>query len=208
MSLVPVFELGIWKAWILVLSLFLIVIGLSSLVIRLFLGSSKSQESSKRHSTKPKLNEREKKLDYLSTVILLAILIYSVFLPLELGTIWFYVGLFVHVLSMIFGFIAMINFALAPLDKPATKGVYTISRNPMYFSMFLMFVGISLACASWLFLLLTVIWMILADRGVIAEERLCLEIYGDSYRKYMNRTPRWIGITKLRDRSSSRSSKD
>ena len=168
--------------------------GLSPLVIRLLFGSSKSQESSKRHSAKPKLSEREKKLDYLSTVTLLALLGYSVFLPLELGTAWLYAGLFVYMTSMIFGFIAMINFALVPLDKPATKGVYTISRNPMYFSMILIFIGISLACASWLFLLLTIIWLILADRGVVAEERLCLETYGDSYREYMNRTPRWIGI--------------
>ena len=199
MSLIPAFELGLWNAWILVLFIFLFIIGLSSLVIRLFFGSSKSQESSKRYSAKPKLSEREKKLDYLSTVTLLASLFYSVFLPMDLGTGWFYVGLFVYMMSMIFGFIAMINFALAPLDKPATKGVYAISRNPMYFSMFLMFVGISLACVSWFFLLSTMIWIILGDSGVVAEERLCLEMYGDSYREYMKRTPRWIGIPKSKD---------
>jgi protein-S-isoprenylcysteine O-methyltransferase Ste14 len=103
-------------------------------------------------------------------------------------------------MSMIFGFTAMIHFALAPSDKPATKGVYTISRNPMYLSVFLIFVGISLASASWFFLLLTMIWLILGDRGVVAEERLCLETYGDSYREYMDRTPRWIGIPKSNDK--------
>jgi len=200
MSLIPEFELGLWNAWILVLLMFSIIMGLSPLVIRLFFGSTKSKESSKRHSARPKLSEREKKLDHLSTITLLALLVCSVVLPLDLGTGWFYAGLFVYLMSMIFGFAAMINFAQAPLDKPATKGVYTISRNPMYFSMFLIFVGISLACASWLFLLLTIIWMILADRGVVAEERLCLETYGDSYREYMNRTPRWIGILKSEKR--------
>ena len=200
MSLFPEFELGLWNAWILVLLMFSIIMGLSPLVMRLFFGSTKSKESSKRHSARPKLSEREKKLDHLSTITLLALLVCSVVLPLDLGTGWFYAGLFVYLMSMIFGFAAMINFAQAPLDKPATKGVYTISRNPMYFSMFLIFVGISLACASWLFLLLTIIWMILADRGVVAEERLCLETYGDSYREYMNRTPRWIGILKSEKR--------
>ena len=201
MSLVPEFELGLWNAWIPALLMFSIIMGLSPLVIRSFLGSTKSQESSKRHSAKPKLSEREKKLDHLSTITLLALIGYSVFLPLELGTGWFYAGLFVYVMSIIFGFIAMINFAQAPLDKPATKGVYSISRNPMYFSMFLIFIGISLACASWPFLLLTMIWIFLADRGVVAEERLCLETYGDSYREYMNRTPRWIGIRKSERRN-------
>ncbi len=196
MSLIPEFELGLWNAWILALLMFLIIMGLSPLVIRLLFGSSKSQESSKRHSARPELSEREKKLDYLSTITLLILLVYSVVLPLDLGTGWFYVGLFVYVMSMIFGFMAMINFAQAPLGKPATKGVYTISRNPMYFSMFLIFVGIGLASASWLFLLLAIFWIAVVDRGVVAEERLCLETYGDSYREYMKKTPRWIGIPK------------
>jgi len=28
------------------------------------------------------------------------------------------------------------------------------------------------------------------------EERYCLEKYGDAYRKYMKRTPRWLGLPK------------
>ncbi len=196
MSLTPAFELGLWNAWVLVLLMFLIIMGLSPLVIRLFFGSTKSRESSKRHSTRPQYTEFEKKLYYLSTVTFLATLIYSVFLPLKLGTGWFYAGLFVYLLGMIFGFIAMINFAAAPLDKPATEGVYRFSRHPMYFSMFLMFIGIGIACFSWVFVLLTMIWFAVSDREVVAEERLCLETYGKAYREYMNRTPRWIGIPK------------
>jgi protein-S-isoprenylcysteine O-methyltransferase Ste14 len=40
------------------------------------------------------------------------------------------------------------------------------------------------------------ILIIVLDRGAIAEERWCLEKYGDAYREYMNRTPRWIGLPK------------
>jgi protein-S-isoprenylcysteine O-methyltransferase Ste14 len=199
-SLIPAFELGLWNAWIFVLLMFLIDIGLSLLVIRLFLGSTKSQESYKRHSTRPELSDQEKKIDYLSTIITIALIAYSIFLPLRLGTGWFYIGLLIFVLGLIFGFIAMINFALAPANKPAMEGVYTISRNPIYFSMFTIFVGISLACASWLFLLLTIVYFVLVDRVVVAEERLCVEVYGNFYREYMNRTPRWIGIPKSEKR--------
>ena len=196
MSLFPAFELGLWNAWILALLMFLIDIGLSSLIIRLFFNGTRSKESSRRHSTSPKYSRLEKKLNNLSTVILIAIIAYSVFLPLKLSTGWFYAGFFVYLSGLIFGFIAMINFALAPLDKPATKGVYKFSRNPMYFSMFLMFLGIGVACFSWVFILLTIVNFILSDKLVVAEERLCLETYGEAYREYMNTTPRWIGIPK------------
>jgi len=196
MSIIPEFELGLWNAWILVLLMFFIVVGLSFLIIRLFFNGAKSQESSRRHSTTPPYTRFEKNLSHLSTVILLATLAYSVFLPLKLGTGWFYAGLVVYVLGLVFGFVAMINFAAAPLGKPATAGVYRVSRHPMYFSMFVMFMGIGIACSSWVFVLSAVIWLTLSDRGVVAEERLCLETYGETYRAYLERTPRWIGIPK------------
>jgi len=195
MSLVPEFELGLWNAWILVLSYYLIVIGLSSLIIRVIFTSNKKPAGSGRPHA-PQLNEQEKKLYNISMVTLFATLIYTAFLPLKLDTVWFYAGFLIYLLGIIVGFIAMINFNTTPVDKPVTEGVYRISRNPMYLGNFLIFAGTSIACASWVFLLLTMISVILSDREVIAEERWCLEKYGNAYREYMNRTPRWIGIPK------------
>jgi protein-S-isoprenylcysteine O-methyltransferase Ste14 len=195
-SLIPAFELGLWNAWIFILLMFSIDIGLSSLVIRLSLGRTKSQEINKRHSKRPELGDVEKKMDNLSSIILMSLIGISIVLPFQIETGWFYIGLFIFVLGLTFGFVAMINFALAPTDKPATKGVYAISRNPMYFSMLVIFVSVSLACASWLVLLLTIVWFILVDRVVVVEERLCLEMYGDSYMEYLNITSRWIGLPK------------
>jgi protein-S-isoprenylcysteine O-methyltransferase Ste14 len=40
--------------------------------------------------------------------------------------------------------------------------------------------------------------MVLFNSQAVAEERGCLETYGVEYQDFMNRTPRWIGIPKLR----------
>jgi protein-S-isoprenylcysteine O-methyltransferase Ste14 len=40
--------------------------------------------------------------------------------------------------------------------------------------------------------------MTLMHISIGAEERFLLEKYGDVYREYLNRTPRWIGIPKSR----------
>jgi protein-S-isoprenylcysteine O-methyltransferase Ste14 len=176
--------------------MFLIDIGLSSLLIRLILGKTKSQEVNKRHGTIPNLSDIEKKIDHLSTIILILLFTYSIILPLQLNTAWFCIGSLIFIIGIIFGFSAMINFALSPTNKPVTNGVYSVSRNPMYFSMFTIFASVSIACVSWLFLLLAFIWFILLDRTVVAEERLCLEIYGGSYKEYLTKTSRWIGLPK------------
>jgi protein-S-isoprenylcysteine O-methyltransferase Ste14 len=57
-------------------------------------------------------------------------------------------------------------------------------------------VSIAVACTSWLYLLLAVVLLILINAILSAEERYCLENFGDTYKKYMSRTPRWIGIPK------------
>jgi len=189
MSLIPEFELGLWNAWIFVLSYGLMYIVLGGYV-RLT-----GQKGASRPTTPP-LNETEKKLDRISFLIFVAFIIYSFFLPLKLGTAWFYVGLLVYLFGMIFTIVAGINLVYTPLDRPATKGLYRISRNPIYLGTDLIFTGIGIACASWLVLLLIAISLVLQDILIAPEERWCLEKYGDAYREYMDRTPKWIGIPK------------
>ena len=184
MSLVPDFELGLWNAWIFIVT--------SAVIPHLNAGKYKLRgiEEEMRRV------EKEKKLLSALQVTMLASLVYSVFLPLKLGTIWFYVGVPVCLVGLIMSLVAVVNFATTPVDEPVTKGVYRFSRNPMYFFGFLTYIGVSVACASWLFLLLTVALMILLHVSVVSEERWCLEKYGDAYREYMDRIPRWIGIPK------------
>ena len=88
------------------------------------------------------------------------------------------------------------NAASTPIDKPVTRGIYRISRHPIYLSGFLMYTGIGIACASWVVLLGAVLWIVIWSILVPYEERFLIEKYGDSYREYLNETIRWIGIPK------------
>jgi protein-S-isoprenylcysteine O-methyltransferase Ste14 len=55
---------------------------------------------------------------------------------------------------------------------------------------------VSIASASWVFLLFPIIVGVGAVFFIEMEETFTLEHYGAAYREYMNRTPRWIGIPK------------
>ena len=189
MSLIPEFELGLWNAWILILSYLSMFIGFY--VFDRLTG----QKGSSRPRTPP-LNKRESKLDVIAALGFVASVIYSFFLPLKLGTAWLYLGLIVYLFGMIFTIVAGTNLMNTPLDRPATEGLYRISRNPIYLGTYLIFIGIGIAGASWLFLLLIAIFIVLQDVLIAAEERWCLEKYGDAYREYMDKTPKWIGIPK------------
>ena len=143
-----------------------------------------------------KLTRKENIITYAILLIMFIAFIYAVFLPLQLGAIWLFSGLLIYLFGIVFNIVAVLNFATSPKNKVITKGLYGASRNPMYFGVFLTQIGLGIACSSWLYLLLTAVLMILFNANSSAEERYCLYMYGDDYRKYMNRMPRWIGIPK------------
>ncbi len=191
MFLVPEFELGLWNAWT-----FMIYVLFSNFLPYLLSGKLIDKRVLKKLGADRSLSDNEKTLLNIYSVLFFAIVAYSVFLPLELGTVWFYAGLAIYLLGVIIETIAMLNFFTTAVDKPVNKGIYRFSRNPMYFGIFLIFLGTSIACASPIFLLLTTIFMILSHIVVVYEERFCIQKYGNSYREYLNRIPRWIGIPK------------
>ena len=192
MSLVPAFEIGVWNAWI--LTLYIVLHPLIMMLIDKLVGTGDIFKK----MAAPTLNKTEKIMNIFSNFVLLfALLIYSIFLPLQLRTAWFYVGLVLCVLGIVTWTIAIVNIVDIPLGEPWNKGLYRYSRHPMTLAGYLILIGAGIASASWIFLLFSIVYIILAAIPTIAEERFCLEKYGEAYHEYVNRTPRWLGIPKI-----------
>ena len=186
MSLMPAFEIGLWNAWILTLYL-----PVHPLLLMLIVKNAKEKMGF------PAYTRNEKIINiFTNFVLFFGLFIYSIFLPLRLGTAWFYIGLTFCILGLVAWTIAMVNIANIPLGEPWIKGLYRYSRHPMNLSSYLIFLGAGIASASWIFLLFSIVWIILSAVLVTAEERHCLEKFGTAYREYMNKIPRWIGMPK------------
>jgi protein-S-isoprenylcysteine O-methyltransferase Ste14 len=188
MSLIPVFGIGVWNAWILMIWL----------LIPFFLVPLKIIPEGREEGSDftAEFNKTQKYAIRSMHVIYLLSIIYSIFVPLKLGTAWFYAGLPIYLVGLISYAMVWVGFATTPPDKLITKGIYRYSRNPMQLSGVVIYLGVGIATASWVFLLLTAVYMVVPILWLDAEERHCLKYYGDAYRKYMNKTPRWIGIPK------------
>lgn len=84
-----------------------------------------------------------------------------------------------------------------PTSKPALRivrnGPYRLSRNPIYLSMAVTFLGIAVAVdGPWLLVLLP-IWVAVIEWGVIRrEERYLARRFGADYDVYRSRVRRWI----------------
>jgi len=190
MSLIPAFEIGLWNAWI-----FMLYFPLHPLIMILANKLVGTGNINQKMTDVPYSRAERKMFNAMFTLMLLAC-IYAIFLPLKLGTVWFYIGLPIYVVGLIMFIWAIANIAKTPEGKPFTKGAYRYSRHPMTFWGNIMHLGVSITAASWVFLIFSVVVAILLHYLVIAEERGCLKYYGETYREYISGTPRWLGLPK------------
>ena len=116
MSLIPAFEIGIWNAWIFTIWL-LIVFFLGPLNI-IPKGRKEGSDFTAEFSRTQKYVLRSMHIIYLLSII------YSIFVPLKLGTAWFYAGLPIYLLGLIPYAMVWVGFATTPPDKLVTTGVY------------------------------------------------------------------------------------
>ena len=190
MSFIPAFEIGIWNLWIFMVAwVFFHVVPFDWPIFRYDI-----KAMFKKAAASPPYNKSEKTINNLGTVVWVILFIYSIFLPLPLRTPSLYTGIALFVVGLMIVEIAKIPWVKTAINEPVITGLYHYSRHPTYIGVFVQYLGIGIAAASGLFLLLIVVQIALSATVVPAEERFCLEKYGNAYRDYTNRTPRWIGI--------------
>jgi protein-S-isoprenylcysteine O-methyltransferase Ste14 len=183
MELTPALELGLLNGWILLIIEFVIEGGLllvfpKTVLTRLFDRSGWST--------------RQKVFTILGKVLSLVCLVLIALTPLHINANVFIVGMLLYGISLAGLVVAMLNYKDTPLDQPVSKGVYMFSRHPQIVAVTIVFVGICLAIGSWLALFTLLMSRGLQHFGILAEEEICLKRYGESYRAYMEKVPRYF----------------
>jgi len=73
-----------------------------------------------------------------------------------------------------------------------TSGPYHYVRNPIYLGAFTFIIALALLAANWLILLPALATTTLFYMQIGKEELMLIGRFGDEYREYMKRTPRFI----------------
>ena len=183
MELLSTLKIGWLNGWILICLLYLTY----GIVLLAFPKDVVARLYDKSGRTK-----RQRIIIYVGSFFAFVYFVLIIFTPLKLGSGVFILGLVVFAVGLA-GFVtALFNFKHAPLDQPVTGGLYRISRHPQQLMFFVAFLGICVAIGSWLALFLQLLSSLFLHTRILAEEQACLERYGDSYRDYMKRIPRYF----------------
>ena len=109
------------------------------------------------------------------------------------GVVVIFVGLLVFCLALIsFSFSWRVGIDTVSPGDLITTGVFSVSRNPIFLSMDLYFLGTFLIYSNLFFLMCFVCIALGFQFQIRQEETFLIERYGDKYRKYMAQVNRYI----------------
>lgn len=170
------------NAFILLLPFFVIRLGLMSIL---------SKKALLRAAHFAPMYGRERTAYYIYQLSNAAVFIYPLFLKVRTGTL-FVPGALVYTLGLCILTVSVVNFSFPDDDGLNMKGVYRFSRNPMYAAYFLIFSGMALMTGSGVLFGITAAFQFSAHWIILAEERWCLERFGEKYEQYMKRVRRYF----------------
>jgi protein-S-isoprenylcysteine O-methyltransferase Ste14 len=183
MELLPDLEIGWLNGWIA-----LVLLGLTegtlflvfpkSVVVRLFDRSG--------WSTKQRAFTIAGKLCGLICLVLI------ILTPLKVGQPVLIIGAILIAVGLTGLAKALFDYKNTPLDEPVTCGLYRVSRHPQITMASVVLMGACIAIGSWLALGILLAARLLGHFGIVAEEQVCMKQYGEAYRAYLKRVPRYF----------------
>lgn len=162
------------------------------ILIRFVLLSMLSKDGLKRAALFAPLIGKEKIAYWFYQISNILFFFSLLFLKVTLVPYWFYTGLMIYGLGVLLCFVSVLNFAKPAENGINLKGLYGISRNPMYVAYFVYFLGCVLLTQSLLLFVILIVFQISAHWIIISEERWCIKKFGEEYKNYMNEVRRYI----------------
>ena len=162
-------------------------------LIRFTLLSILNKEAVKRAAYFAPLLNKEKTAYYIYQISNILIIIYLFFLKVKTTPErLFFLGIFIYALGSVLLIISVINFAYPSQNGINQNGIYKISRNPMYLSYFIFFIGCVFITQSLLLLIFVILFIITSHVIIISEERWCINEFGKEYLDYMKKVRRYF----------------
>ncbi|WP_455619246.1 methyltransferase family protein [Eisenbergiella sp.] len=122
-----------------------------------------------------------------------AIFISLFFLKAAIDFSWqFWLGAAFYLLGLAVCAASIVDFSAPSEGGMNQNGVYRFSRNPMYLSYFLLFMGCAILTHSAVLGGIVIVFQLSSHWIILSEERWCIEKFGEAYRQYMKRVRRYI----------------
>jgi len=183
MDLIPEMKFGLLNGWIYFVCY---------LLVFMIVMSTCSKDVRKRLYDRSLWDKKTKIITAIGKLFSFANIIMIFLATLQIRTVEFIIGTVLYLSGLTGLVIAVLNYRNAPLNKPITRRLFKVSRNPQLIMLYLMFAGMVLVIGSWINLIFLCIAMICAHYNILGEEKALTEQYGESYLEYKKQVPRYF----------------
>jgi len=185
MDFVPPLRLGVLNGWLLLAAYFL------GLILSVVAFPADKRKKLFLEPQYPRGHPRWWAL-LLGRIAAISLVVLTLFTPLRLGTYLSYAGVTLYGIGYIVVMVSLNDFKHAPADGVVTSGLYRYSRNPQWLGLVGVFMGTALAMGAVLHLILVLTLVAVYHFQILLEEEICTSAYGEKYRGYMSRVPRYL----------------
>jgi protein-S-isoprenylcysteine O-methyltransferase Ste14 len=111
------------------------------------------------------------------------------------------IGVTFILINLFFSFPALRQFFISrntiithkPANSLQSSGVYSLSRNPMYLSLVLLYLGLTFILGNWWnFIVLPILIWIVQEYIIKHEEKYLERRFGQDFNQYKSRVRRWL----------------
>ena len=82
---------------------------------------------------------------------------------------------------------------IKPANSLQTTGIYSLSRNPMYMGLLLLYTGLAFLTGNWWTVLcIPILFLIVTNYIIKSEEDYLLRAFGETFIDYRKKVRRWI----------------
>ena len=152
----------------------------------------------------------DKKIVIIAIIWLFGGLAISIFVPVNYGLL-FLIGFPIFIIGLVIGELALFSFAYH--KGLTTSRIHRYSRNPIYVGTTIMYFGLTLmgwteSIWSIAFLIYFIITIPYFHWTVLLEETFLIKKYGDTYKEYLKKTPRYLGLPRKSNHISDLNSEE
>ena len=177
-----ILKLSIWNVWLLSLPFF---------IAGIFIMCAK-KDIAQRMSDMTGYTGKEKFFTVTASMAPYPFMAATVWTPFTPSLLLLSFGASFYLVGMVLFVISLKAIIQTPHNALFSAGPYRFSRNPLYVAATIVFFGICLVTANFVFFGYLAVAVILQHFMILAEERICIEKYGAAFESYMQTVPRYL----------------
>lgn len=159
MHFLPLFSLTIWNGFLFIIPMFL---------LRFLVPYVINPKSLPKLQYFPEVIGNEKLALKIYTITVTFLMFSPIINPIRLNTRVFIYGLTIYSIGLLFNLLSIVSFSKD--ERFVCKGIYKLSRNPMYIGYFGIFLGTAIMIDSLLHLVITIVYQVCVHFLIVSEE--------------------------------------